>query len=325
MRNFSTFVHNTAKGSEGANFVEKAGPAEVWNENIRTELKRSKVQQNLLLFIMLPIITVIGFLLWRVKVEIVRISVESVNGVWDLTDMDFSSGCAYLIGDVEHAPYTLLTPEEFELSEDIVIGKHPNGMDYVTSRIRILVPDGNYSFARFTPDFASRIYVNGEWLADFGQPGTSEDTIVRDERLMVFTAQPVDGVITIVQQSANFTHWENSGHVKWSVGTQEAIDTWATSYKAVNAINIAFYLFLFIVHLMLFLLLPTYWPNFWLALLCLVWMLRAGITGSKLFLTLIPVFSLVAAFRIEYLTLPVSIILLIITYYLAYCETQKHL
>ncbi|MCL2813494.1 MAG: HAMP domain-containing histidine kinase [Oscillospiraceae bacterium] len=71
---------------------------------------------------------------------------------------------------------------------------------------------------------------------------------------------------------------------------------------------------LFIIHLLLFLTLPSYRANLWLALLCLAWALKTGVIGTKLWLTLLPWLTWETVFRLEYLSFPVSLLLLSLTY-----------
>ncbi|MCL2757303.1 MAG: sensor histidine kinase, partial [Coriobacteriia bacterium] len=216
---------------------------------------------------------------------------------------------------LEYIPNELLTPTEFARHEHISVGSIPDGTNYLTSRIRILAPEGNHAFSRIAPDYATRVYVNGELLGSAGIPSESRETAVFGERLYYFTAQPVDGVIEIVVQSSNFAHRDTSSQVGWHMNKEEAMSRWVTGYLASSVFVMGILLILFIVHMLLFLSLPSYRANLWIALLCLVWALRAGCTGFKILLMLIPALPWTMAFRVEYLAIPAALLLVTLAYH----------
>ncbi|MCL1848023.1 MAG: sensor histidine kinase [Coriobacteriia bacterium] len=240
---------------------------------------------------------------------------ESRDGVWDVRDIDFASSGARLMGSIEYVPHELLSPVEFASSERIVIAQIPDGTSYLTVRIRVLAQEGMYAFSRIAPDYATSVYVNGELLGSAGVPSDSQETAVFGERLYYFTAQPVDGVIEIVVQSSNFAHRDTSSQVGWQMNSEDAMSRWVTGYLASSAFVMGFLLLLFIVHMLLFLSLPSYRANLWIALLCLMWALRAGCTGFKILLVLLPGLPWAVAFRIEYLAVPAALLLMTLAYH----------
>ncbi|MCL2757559.1 MAG: sensor histidine kinase, partial [Coriobacteriia bacterium] len=161
-----------------------------------------------------------------------------------------------------------------------------------------------------------RIYVNGRLLGGAGEPGETLEATTADNRYMSFTAWAEDGELVIIEQAANFVHKDNfEPMLRFYVGNEEALSNWTTRFNAFPVIEIGIYLLMFIVHLLLFLTLPRYRANLWLALLCLAWALRTGVIGTKLWLSLLPWLSWEAAFRIEYLGFPVSLLLLSLAYH----------
>ena len=78
------------------------------------------------------------------------------------------------------------------------------------------------------------------------------------------------------------------------------------------------YILLFFAHLALFFIHRSYRTNLWLALLCLVWAARTGVTGYKPFLTLFSWFSWGAALRIEYISIPLAVTLLTAVYHILF-------
>jgi len=270
---------------------------------------------NRILLIILPLILLVCLSLWLLKANPELTDLRSEDGVWDARGIDFASTGAKLIGDIEYVPNELLSPTEFAQSEHITVGSIPDRTSHLTSRIRILAPEGNHAFGRIAPDYATRIYVNGQLMGSAGKPSDSKETAALGERLYYFTAQPVDGVIEIVVQSSNFAHRDTSSQVGWQMNSEDVMSRWVTGYLASSAFVMGFLLLLFIVHMLLYLSLPSYRANLWIALLCLVWALRAGCTGFKILLTLLPGLPWTMAFRIEYLAIPASLLLIALAYH----------
>jgi len=269
----------------------------------------------LVLAVILPLILLTCFSLWHLKSLLVLEDIESSDGVWDVRSIDFEANGAVLLGDVEYVPNELLTPEQFAASKNVVVGAIPAGTDYLTSRVRILAHPGNYAINRVSPDYGARVYVNGQFLGSAGEPSVSKDTAQLGERLFYFTAQPIDGVIEIVVQTSNYAHQDSSSHVGWQIDVDDRTNRQMETFVASSAIVMGFLILLFIVHVLMFLTLPTYRANLWIALLCLIWALRVGCTGTKILLTAVPWLSWTLAFRIEYLTIPATLLLVTLTYH----------
>ena len=269
------------------------------------------------LLISLPLCVLLCFFLWLLKTPPNAVEMESDNGVWDLRDVDLGETSAKLIGYPEFIADALLTPEEFALSQAIETGTVPEGVEYSSFRFRILLPDDSIvAVARYAAGNASRIYVNGRLLGGAGEPGVTREATRSNNRYMSFTAWPEGGVLEIVEQSSNFVHKDSFEPVlRFYVGNEQTMADWTTRFNAFSMIAIGVYLLLFIVHLLLFLTLPSYRANLWLALLCLAWALRTGVIGTKLWLSLLPWLTWEAAFRIEYLAFPLSLVLLALAYH----------
>ena len=275
-----------------------------------------KPNKSHLFSIVLPICVLLCLALWLLKMPPVSVTVDSRNGVWNLRGIDFSKTCAHLTGYSEYVPNALLTPDEFAASDDISTGALPDGTEYATFRMRLLLSEDQIvALAGNNSGNASRVYVNGRLLESVGEPGATKETTASSARLLSFTVWPEDGVVEIVEQTANFVHKDNlESSQKFYVGSESTIANMTARDNAFPAITIGIYLLLFIVQLLLFLTLPSYRANLWLALLCLTWALRTGATGVKIFITLFPWLTWQVAFRIEYLSIPVSLLLLALTY-----------
>ena len=231
----------------------------------------------------------------------------SDTGVWDMRDFDFSTTYALLRGSMaEYIPNVLLTPGEFSGRNNEARLGDTTSADYLTSRMVVLVPDnGWYAFTRISTDFSERLYVNGERLIDVGKPGDSRETSVPNTARITFTTRPVNGVIEIVQQSSNFVHREGGWHPDWQVGRPD-IMAGVGGGDFTTAIIMGCYLTLGMIYILLFLLLNRHKANLCFALFCLTWFFRTGVTGGKIFSTLIPFLSWYVKFRIEYIAIPAA-------------------
>ena len=278
-------------------------------------------KENFILPIVLPLIIVLCLWIYNLPMsDVSGIAAQeypcySEDGAWDIREIDFETYYVKLLGDVEYVPNQLLTPEEFALSDDIIVGAVPTGTKYLTSRVRVKVADDRlYSFSRYSPDYGCRIYLNGRLLGNIGVPGTSADTAVPGESILKFAAQPENGMIEIVIQASNFVHWDNSSHIGWVIGNASPGTDWIIENFSTTTLITGFYILLFLFHLLLFFMLPSYRANLWVAFLSLLWAARSGVTGPKIWLSLIPALSWTAAFRMEYLTVPLTLALLAAAY-----------
>ena len=254
-------------------------------------------------------IVLLCLLIWRMEAMPSRVVLSSQSGVWDLYGVCLEGGHAKLVGPVEYVPRALLTPEEFSRSDAVMLGTVPDGTAYLTSRIRILVPeDGFYGIAGWMADYGSRLNVNGEWLADSGKPADSKDENIAKRFFIQFTARSQDGVIEIVQQSSNFVFRSNSVQGGWLVGSPAAVAQAVAAMEYSGIIAIGLYIALGLVHLLLFLLVPRYRVNLWGALLCLLWVLRTGILRAPAVHALLPDLLWGVDLRIEYLTVVAAVV-----------------
>lgn len=273
---------------------------------------KRKLEKNIPL-VTLPVMLVVCLVLWALTVNTQYTDFNSGDGIWDLRGFNFSSGSARVLGAVEYIPDALLTPEEFEArSGEARLGRpQDNGVQYCTSRMRILVPEGaTYAVACRSIDYAERIYMNGKHMADVGMPGDSKESSVPGTGSLYFMDEPVDGVIEIVRQTSNFVHREGGWHDGVRVGYPGIVRASHQSYA--EAIIMGCFLALFLVHLALFFVLRAYPANLYFSLFCLTWFLRAGVVDGKVFSALLPGLPWIVEFRIEYLALPVASILMLL-------------
>lgn len=241
------------------------------------------------------------------------VEVQGKNGVWDLRDFDFSRYDAIIVGEVEYIPGALLTPEEFANRSDEILVGTAGAEPFCTSRIRILLPDGaTYMVAGVSVDYADRFYLNGKWMTDVGMPAENAEDFVPNTASIAFMDEPVDGVLTVVQQGANYVHRDGGGHDNWRVGYPDMVHT--AYNNSVPMLLMGCYFVLFLVQLALFFIRRGYRPSLYGALFCLVWFFRSGVIGPKVFSSFFPNLSWYIKFRVEYLSLPLAAALVVLAW-----------
>ena len=238
-------------------------------------------------------------------------AIQSDTGVWDLRELLKEYDRCRIVGQVEYIPNALLTPAEFAARENEAVTGYPELVSqYATSRIRLLVPDETYYsiYARGI-DFATRLYVNGVLAQEIGKPGETKAKNVPNTGSVLLTVKAEGGVIEIIQQGSNFVHREGGGHTGITIGTPGLGAFLARNYQ--ESIMLGTFLALIFVHIFLFILLRSFRGNLYFALFCLMWFLRGGVTGVRIFSDIFPWLSWEIKFRIEYLAFPVTAFLCI--------------
>jgi len=251
-------------------------------------------------------------LLAKVGISTRTKEVWSESGVFDLRSLFSENDTFQLRGSVEYILDALLTPTEFAAREDeALFGEAALDSQNITSRTLIFLPDnGYYTFYRKSIGYAHRIYANGQLVLQIGSPGETKEGNISDTGNVLLYLKAEDGVIELVQQVANFVHREGEGHSGWRVSTRNP-RTFLV-YEITESIMIGSFLALFIVHLILYILLRSYRANLYFSLFCLIWLLRTGVTGSKIFTDIIPWMPWIIKFRIEYMTVPATAVLFVL-------------
>jgi len=266
---------------------------------------------------MIPLVLGICLLLLKnLSLAMPATSVHGTDGVWDLRDFDPVMTNIRLSGDVEYIPGMLLAPDEYEAYEGSALASDTPLVEALgTSRIIILVPeeDGYYTFTRPGTGNLQRIFANGELVSEVGNPST-ESEIVTPSARTTFTTKAEFGVIELVQQFSGYIQRGEGHEQDWIVGGAELSRTVAVSDFTHN-IEMGIYLSMFLVHFMLFFIMNSYRPNLYFALMSLMWLLRAGVTGPQIFSTLFPAMDAYTKLRIEHIATPVVTILTIIIVY----------
>ena len=217
-------------------------------------------------------------------------NLNPVNGVWDLTAFDLDEQIVFIEGSVEYVSGALLTPEEFDAYEGAIeYGPTPDDRTVGTARLRLIFPEDKvYSLVGRAVEYNERVYVNGLWRHDVGTPGLTAGESVASSGYKRIDVIPENGIVEIVRQSSNFVHKEAGGFAGYYISSPDNIAQMMAISQMVTSVNIGLYLCLFLLHMILFLLVRGYRPNLWFALLCFVWMVRAGMTGRFVYQTMFP-------------------------------------
>ncbi|MCL2457213.1 MAG: 7TM-DISM domain-containing protein, partial [Defluviitaleaceae bacterium] len=270
----------------------------------------------LLPFAVLPFILLLAYGLIIVARPLSNVKITyDTDGVFDLRNFDFENHIFFSVGYMEIVKNKLLSPQEFDAHFDGEKKIDWDGIEhntYLTTRTTFLVDDEKwYTFTRKSLDHSHRLFVNGNLLVEIGNPNEISQNDIPDNGRITFTAQGVDGKIILVQQSSNHFHryGEPWLHERWLIGTGTAL---ANAIRAEHyQTNIILGVFLAISFLFL-LLFFTHVQNraaLYFSLFCLVWFVRIGVTGNKIFSVLFPQMDWFVRLHIEYLSLPASAVL----------------
>lgn len=273
-------------------------------------------QRTWTVYIVLPLIVALCFGITYLKegsrYDAYR-DVTAQSGFFDLRGFDFSGQYAYLTGDIEYVPNALLTPQEFDERQDILIGRPSNEAQYYTVRIRLLLPAGEaFTITGDSIDYAERTFVNGIPVVEIGEPGDDAESMTPRTMMYQYTVYSDGQVIEVVRQASNFVHHDGGNPLALCVGRVDEMRTMIARKTDMQVLVMGIYVLLFFVHLILYLLLPSYKANLYFSLFCFAWFFRTGVTSIKVLMREFPKFSWYFNFRIEYMTIPLACILLML-------------
>lgn len=234
------------------------------------------------------------------------------DGHWDLTEAQIDDAVIRLKGVERYIPDRLVSPTEFEkFNGDVVIGP-TNSLNQFTSQIRIEVPDdGWYTISRTLTGYAHQIFVNGEARLEVGILGETQVTSVARSMQVILDVKPVDGVIELTTLSINPPHRWGSSHHYWHIGHANVID-YVRSSDFISNLMMGSFFALFLLHMSMFLMDSQYRSNAYFALFNLVMFFRLGAESMGIFSVIYPNRSWQLMFYIEYFTVPLIALFIII-------------
>ncbi|MDL2236366.1 sensor histidine kinase [Christensenellaceae bacterium OttesenSCG-928-K19] len=270
----------------------------------------SERRKNILAFAAFLIIL---FIFFQIIGNINPVPYEQVeteqNGHVDLSGFSFDYKLAS-VGSWEHFPEELLLPSEIgnrqgeSISPDYAYGTH---------RLILTLPDTQpYTLQFSTPDYASRIFIEGEHIVDVGFVGPTEEESTPQTKQFVYTVSSHNGTIEIVLHYANYWGRAGSG-VFLLVGTPGPMTQFDTARTFDKSFRLGILCAAFLLHFGLFLFHPKQRANLFFSLACLALFFREALVGIKLFHTLSPFTSWHFTYGLEYLS-----IILIFIFFMEY-------
>ncbi len=264
------------------------------------------------IWLLLAVIFALCIFLWYAKGELRYdranyTEVASKNGVWDLTEIDFSNTVVRLIGDFEHIENEMLTPQEFEQKEHLAERGNPVDVNNSrTARFTLLMPKQDiYSF-NIKGDYARLVYINGEYRGSIGVPSANKETFVPAYGEISVDAPSVDKTVELIVQGANFCHRGGSHYTHVLIGNNSELNWFVQLQSSVEMFMVGVLFALFIVHLMLSTTLKNKSLNLCFSALCFVYCIRVSLTGAKVFYDFFPSVPWEYTIKTEYHTVALS-------------------
>ena len=204
----------------------------------------------------------------------------SDDGTRDLREAAFDSGAFDLFGAVEYIPNELLTPDEFEAKSDkILIGNPGSEVFYVTTRTRIYAPEGIYGLMLWKGEYATNIYINGQFMESTGSPAETTPPTDEGMELFFFSVETKDGMIEIVQQASTYIMQDNVSFANIIIGKQANIRKIYDRQKELSSVLMGCFLALALAHFALYYMLRARKVYLWFAFFCLAWFFRTGFSS----------------------------------------------
>ena len=273
----------------------------------------------------IPLVLGVVLALWSNLVggNLVNVAMTQVNGEWvfDLREADFENNFYRLHGEVPMVSHVstipFVNPDNFDDYENYhVNAPRPGRSGWNTSRLRILLPEDEWvSFSRVSIGHSMRLYVNGRWMLDVGQPATTVEQEVAHQSRISFTALPENGVLELVQQSSSFVHFRGGGHYNWYIGNHR-LQSAIRNVDYIQNIILGIFLALFLIYALMYFLLKgdtkgetgfkLQSTNLYFAIFCLAWFFRLGSVGSHVMSDIFPDVSWVMQYKSELLAMPVA-------------------
>ena len=197
-----------------------------------------------------------------------RIVTEAPGGVANLMGFDFAANVAH-VTDAEFYIGSVLSPIELTAGAP-VSHSFDSAARYHTIRVRFRVPDGDYTIFGLSPQFASKMFINGTPSGAVGWfDEDNEDTNIYRVAQFSAAARPADGEIEFVAQIANTIH-DSSIYGGFYIGSESTVryrQLCDMAYRLIPVV-IAFTCMLFFFGHYIFI--PSVKANLWFALISLL-------------------------------------------------------
>lgn len=185
-----------------------------------------------------------------------------------------------------------------------------NAYGYGSYQLLVLLPHEHPTLALAVGDlgYASRIYANGQLLAQYGTPGTgsSTETPALKPGLLLIPAQIKDSLVLVLHIS-NFHDTKGGIRGNLSLGTAEQLIAKREHTLALHLFLFGTLLIMALYHFMLFAMRPKDMAQIAFGSLCFLISLRVLVTDDRFIFNLFPNLDYSSLTRLEYLTFYLSI------------------
>ncbi|MCP1109871.1 signal transduction histidine kinase [Lachnospiraceae bacterium PF1-21] len=229
------------------------------------------------------------------------------DGVVDLITFPFDTQAAETDAFV-HYPDQLLTPDELYRGQ---VGNEPANYGTFAANLKVTNDDINDSYVLMfnSPEFASRIYVNGEKVDEVGIVSQFEDVYVPARRNVYLSANPIDSNIELVLQYSNF-RTADSHNPTITIGSPSLIYRLQTHRDFLKYTILAVYLMGFIIFAGMYLFNHKNKSNLIFSLICLVLSIQDLFFRDQFFIMMKQGSLMEPIFTLQYVVFGLLLILL---------------
>jgi len=186
----------------------------------------------------------------------------------------------------------------------VVDGRELDGNGFATFRLRLRGVSGQKRLALLIPYAfcAYRLWIGDRPAASVGHVGPSADRMEPDYRTRIaIIDSPMDGEVVLTLQISNFMHAKGGMRAPIRLTTAERVPSVKNRAMAKDIMVFGCLFIMSIYHFFIFAFRPQDRFNFYFALSCLLFGLRAGLTGEVFLADLFEALSWNVAVRIEWL------------------------
>ncbi len=230
-------------------------------------------------------------------VRTVQLSAE--DGVVDLGSADFSGRVYAINGGWRHYPGELRPPESMPQDAD---HSDAPGARYGSYYLRISVPDNErYTLNMISIDYATRVFINGELMDDIGMVAERrEDSSPRTDR-PYYHVYPVDGQVELALHYANHWHVRGGDSTIVTIGAPRIMAQRQARRVGYTSLLMGYLLTASALFFGFYVTQPAVKGHLLFAMLCLLILVRQGLTGDQVFHTMFPGLTWRVLFAVEYL------------------------
>jgi len=283
-----------------------------------------------LVYYIILLILSVGYVAYRISVispDQSKPHVRAIAGVLDLREQDLREQVVPLRGEFEFYWSELLEPADFAAGSPPmtgymevpglwngykVNGKKLSGMGYATFRLLILVPETGYYQVNIRElDTAYRLWINNSETGS-GKVGTVPEEMKPDWTRQELAFFSRSDTLEMILQISNFHHRKGGPEEPIYFGKADVMKRRKVVSASSETFVLGFLLLTVVFHLGLYFFRMKDRADLYFSLLALVISVRVMLTGEKIFLDLFPFFPWVCTLRMEYMTifLPPVLILL---------------